>query len=203
MTGILSAIGGWTIAGGIARFLSTSNWRLIPAREFQSVLDVGRQSLVNDLRRILSKLKGHTRTRPFDERTGLLVHLHNNPRISVLIDDLSDIAYDLSAIASGFEALIPASDLRSSSPPADTGPQQGGLDVFRSADISATLVWGEWTQLIALGLTLCSELNVALNAELARGQYDSEPEITRLLGELAVTWTNLSHMPPPNPGGQA
>lgn len=67
MTGLLTSIGGWIIAGGITRFLSTCDWKSIVSRLIQSYLaDHARVlgstlSNIRDLRRILNRIDNLTK----------------------------------------------------------------------------------------------------------------------------------------------
>ncbi|KAL0639019.1 hypothetical protein Q9L58_001900 [Maublancomyces gigas] len=200
MTGVFTAIGGWTIGAGITRFLSTYDWKLLAARVVQSYIkdhgQVLRNSLstIRDMKRILHRIDDLTQALPPDELSQILSLMDDLKRIMARIVDTKRI-HDLIQKLDATIAL-PA-------PPAEIAnlltELQVASDAFCEHD-NGTSLEEEWDECIARAYVKCCKLRRILNSSLVAGTYDPEPGIRRLLRELEDTARKLLEMSFPDGG---
>lgn len=191
MTGVFTAIGGWTIG---ARFLSTYDWKLLAARVIQSYIkdheQVLRNSLstIRDMKRILHRIDDLTQILPPDELTQIFSLMDDLKRIIARIVDtkrIHDLIQQLDAAIA-----LPA-------PPAEIATLltelQVASDAFCEHDNGTSLA-EEWDACIARAYVQCCKLRRTLDAALAAGRYASGSGIRRLLRELEDTAKKLLEM---------
>lgn len=198
MTGVLTAIGGGIIGGGL-RFLSTCDWNLIRARLVQSYLwDHGlvfrtTLSTIGDLSRILRRLDTTTRHLPPDELC----------RILPLIDELNRLVSRITQ-TKRIHSLIQnlESAIARAAPDADVAQQLTELrvasDAFCAQETSAPSLPDEWDQCLLRADVQCNKLQQSLNEVLAKGAYDDDLYLRHRVQELENTSSTLLVMSLPD-----
>lgn len=159
MTGVLTAIGGGIIGGGMAWCLVTRDWKSMISKLIQSYMHDHHQvvhstlATIRDMRRILFRIDSLARTMSEDERTRILELIDEINRLFARIVEIKRVHTLMQNLESAITRDAPEDELA-----VLMEDLRGAWDAFCIQDAGAATLPDEWVACLELANTRCSEL---------------------------------------------